>query len=192
MAGGKRGVIYLLNTADLGKMQPNDAGAAQWFFWDGSGGYMSPPCTDPNGIVYQDYIGGYQLFSTGAWFNNSVYIGADPGPIRQFTYSGGKLTAGTHSPTTSNEYGLGIMGTTPFVSANGASNGIVWAIDHGAPLQNAQSATPSSAVLRAYDATDLSKELYNSGMNGIGHGRIRYQVHLTDRSERKGVHRNRT
>lgn len=57
------------------------------------------------------------------------------------------------------------MGTTPFVSANGGSNGIVWTIDHGAPLQNASKATPSSAVLHAYLATDLSQELYNSATN---------------------------
>jgi len=166
MVGGKRGVIYLLNTNNMGKMQTNDAGAAQWLFW-GGGQYTGPACTDENGnSLTPALIAPYQLFSTGAWFNGSVYIGADPGPIRQFTYSGGKLTPGTVSPQTSGEYQSGIMGTTPFISANGGTSGIVWAIDHGAPLQNSSKATPSSAVLRAYDATDLSKELYNSSMNG--------------------------
>ena len=125
-------------------------------------------------------IAPYQLFSTGAWFNGSVYIGADPGPIRQFIYAGGQLTPGTVSPQTSSEYQSGIMGTTPFVSSNGGTNGIVWALDHGAPLQDSKNPTPSSAVLHAYDATDLSKELYNSGMTNCRYGRIRNQVHLAD------------
>jgi hypothetical protein len=165
MVGGKAGIVYLLNTNNMGGMQTGDAGAAQWFFW-GGGQYLGPQCTDGSGnLVPQGYIAPYQLFSTGAWFNGSVYIGADPGPIRQFIYAGGKLTPGTVSPQTSTEYQPGIMGTTPFVSANGGTNGIVWAVDHGAPLQNANSATPSSAVLHAYLATDLSQELYNSATN---------------------------
>jgi hypothetical protein len=162
MVGGKRGVIYLLNTNNMGKMQANDAGAAQWFFW-GGGEYTGPACNDENGNpVTPAQIAPYQLFSTGAWFNGSVYIGADPGPIRQFVYAGGQLTPATVSPQTSSEFQSGIMGTTPFVSANGGANGIVWALDHGAPLQNANKATPASAVLHAYDATNLANELYNS------------------------------
>ena len=166
MVGGKRGMIYLLNTNNLGKMQANDAGAAQWFFW-GGGEYIGPACNDENGNpVTPVKIAPYQLFSTGAWFNGSVYIGADPGPIRQFIYAGGQLTPATVSAQTSSEYQSGIMGTTPFVSANGGANGIVWALDHGAPLQNSNKATPASAVLHAYDATNLANELYSSATNG--------------------------
>jgi hypothetical protein len=166
MVGGKRGMVYLLNTNKMGNMQPNDAGAAQWFYW-GGGEYTGPPCNDQNGNpVTPVKIAPYQLFSTGAWFNGSVYIGADPGPIRQFVYAGGKLTPGTVSPETSPEFPQYIMGTTPFISANGGTNGIVWALDHGSPVQSGDpnKPPPSSAILRAYDATDLSKELYNSGM----------------------------
>jgi hypothetical protein len=166
MVGGKAGIVYLLNTGNMGKQQANDAGAAQWFFW-GGGQYTGPACTDGNGNpVTPGTIAPYQLFSTGAWFNGSVYIGADPGPIRQFIYAGGKLTPGTVSAQTSSEYQAGIMGTTPFVSSSGGSNGIVWTIDHGAPLQDSKNPTPSSAVLHAYDATNLASELYNSSTNG--------------------------
>ena len=38
-------------------------------------------------------------------------------------------------------------------------------IDPGFPLQGAGGNTPTSAVLRAYDAADLTKELYDSNMN---------------------------
>jgi hypothetical protein len=47
-------------------------------------------------------------------------------------------------------------GTTPAVSANGTTNGIVWAVENSSP-----------AVLHAYDATTL-QELYNSGQAANG------------------------
>ena len=46
-------------------------------------------------------------------------------------------------------------GTAPAVSANGAANGIVWAVENSNP-----------AVLHAYDAADLTHELYNSNQAG--------------------------
>jgi hypothetical protein len=49
-------------------------------------------------------------------------------------------------------------GPTPSVSSNGNSNGVVWMIQ--SDTQN-----NGSAVLRAYDATNLANELYNSNMN---------------------------
>jgi hypothetical protein len=48
-------------------------------------------------------------------------------------------------------------GTTPGISASGTANGIVWAIENSNP-----------AVLHAYDALDLSHELYNSGQAAAG------------------------
>jgi hypothetical protein len=44
------------------------------------------------------------------------------------------------------------------ISANGSTNGILWA------LQTAGTGVPG--ILHAYDATDLSKELYNSNQAG--------------------------
>jgi len=59
-------------------------------------------------------------------------------------------------------------GASPEVSASGASNGIVWAIDssqYGPPAQT----NPGAAVLHAYDATNLATELWNS-TQGTGNG----------------------
>ena len=55
-----------------------------------------------------------------------------------------------------------VTGTTPFISANGTADGIVWIIDHGNPLQ--ESATPTVAILRAFDASTMT-EIYNSSMS---------------------------
>src|SRR5262249_36233194 len=54
----------------------------------------------------------------------------------------------------------GFPGATPAISANGLSNGIVWAIQSDAFGVN------GPQVLHAYDATDVSHELYNSSQAG--------------------------
>src|SRR5262249_35624496 len=47
-------------------------------------------------------------------------------------------------------------GGTPSISANGTDDGIVWTLD----------VRGGAAVLHAYNADDLSQELYNSGQAG--------------------------
>jgi hypothetical protein len=58
------------------------------------------------------------------------------------------------------------MGTTTFVTANGTTNGIVWALDHTSTIGNPAKVDPKPAILHAYDALDLSHELWNSAQNG--------------------------
>jgi hypothetical protein len=82
-----------------------------------------------------------------------------PAGIRQFVYSG-KLSYGAETKPSILE---GTRGTTPFISADGTANGILWMIDTGRPLQT--SSTPTRSTLRAYDANDLGTELYSSGTN---------------------------
>ena len=56
----------------------------------------------------------------------------------------------------------GYPGATPVVSANGPTNGIVWALRTGQFNQN----PPGPAVLAAYDAADISRILYTSSQAG--------------------------
>jgi hypothetical protein len=162
LAGGKSGKLYLINTADLGGMQANDAGATQtlWFESDLTAPYTTT-CTDSKGKTWSTEINSYEIFGTGAYFGGAVYLGATPtlasvqGPLRAFTYNG-QLSQGAY---TRDSILMGSYGTTPFISANGSASGIVWMIDHGQPLQTG---TPTSAILRAYDAGSLT-EIYDSG-----------------------------
>jgi hypothetical protein len=87
-------------------------------------------------------------FATPAYFNNTVYYGAVGDSLRAFAIVNAKLVApaGSHSSA-----GFAYPGTTPSISANGTSAGIVWAVENG-----------SGGVLHAYDATNLGNELYNS------------------------------
>ncbi len=166
IAGGKQGKIYLVNSGNMGQQQANDAGATQtlWFESDLTPPYSSS-CVDSTGTHTTD-INSYEIFGTSAYFNGSVYLGITPtanvpAGIRQFVYAGGQLSYGTY---TSPSVQQNTRGTTPFVSANGASNGILWMIDQGLPLQNSTGGT-TNATLRAYDAASLATELYNSGAN---------------------------
>jgi hypothetical protein len=108
--------------------------------------------------IYQEIssqLGG-QVFSMPAYFNNTVYFGAVNDALKAFPIASGKL-AGTPSSQTTHAFGY--PGTTPSVSANVSANGIVWAIEN------------NGAVLYAYDAADLTKELYDSNQaaNGRDH-----------------------
>ena len=158
LAGGKGGKIYVVNATKLGGVKANDAGASQtlWFNND----HYPAQCTNTKtGEVYSTEIAGYQIFSTAAFFNGSVYLGTTAGPVEQFSNASGQLT---FTSSTDAQIADGTYGTTPFISANGTSDGIVWMLDHGAPIQDPINPTPSNAILRAYDASNLSLSLYDS------------------------------
>lgn len=168
VAGGKSGKLYLVDTGHLGKETANDFGATQTIYWDD--GLLSPyakSCTDSAG-TYTANIDPDEIFGTSAYYNGSVYLGATPstatapGGIRQFVYSGGYLAAYAVTSPNAQE---SVRGTTPFISSNGTNDGIVWMIDQGAPLQNPAGVSPTNATLRAYEAGDLGKELYDSSQN---------------------------
>ncbi|PYU57082.1 MAG: pyrrolo-quinoline quinone [Acidobacteria bacterium] len=108
--------------------------------------------------IYQEISGqlGGAVFSMPAFFNNTIYYGAVGDALKAFPIAGAKL-AGV--PSSQSTHSFGYPGTTPSVSANGAANGIVWAIEN------------SGAILFAYDATNLTTELYDSNQaaNGRDH-----------------------
>ena len=106
--------------------------------------------------IYQEIQGGLSgsVFSMPAYFNNTVYYGAVGDTIKAFAISNAQL-AGTPGSQTGNAFGY--PGATPSISANGTSNAILWAAENS-----------GSAVLHAYDATNLSHELYNSNQASGG------------------------
>lgn len=160
VAGGKAGKMYLINTANLGQLQPNDAGALQTLFF--SPGSSTQSCVDNHGNTVTGQAGTSSFYGTPAWFNGSFFVGNDPGPVKAFTYTSSHITAAGATPQSIAAFSYG---TTPFVSANGTDNGIVWVLDHGKPIQDPHSSTPASAILRAYDATNISHLLYSSAQN---------------------------
>jgi hypothetical protein len=126
VGAGKDGNIYVVNRDAMGKF---NAGSNNI--------YQTLSGVLPGGI-----------WSTPAYFNGTVFYGDVSGTLKAFAISSAKLAATPQSQSTAQ---FAFPGTAPSVSANGASNGIVWAHENANP-----------AVLHAYDATNLAHELYNS------------------------------
>jgi len=131
VGAGKDGNLYVVNRDDMGKFSGN------------------------NSNIYQELAGALPggVWAMPAYFNNTVYYGSVGSPIQAFSIGNAKLSA-TATAKTANSFGY--PGATPSVSANGAGNGIVWAVENTNP-----------AVLHAYNAGTLN-ELYNSNQASGG------------------------
>jgi hypothetical protein len=142
VGAGKDGNIYLVNQTNMGKFNST---------------------SNKN---YQEVRGvlGSGMWAMPAYFNGNVYFGPQLGSLKQFTYSSARLSTTAASATSiSYEY----PGTIPSVSANGNTNGIVWAIEHTKP-----------SILHAYDATNLANELYNSNQAANNRDRLGNASHF--------------
>jgi hypothetical protein len=95
-------------------------------------------------------------FTTPAFWEQNLYFVGIGDVIKAFHLDPqtGKMTA---SPTSQGTFVYPYPGAQPVVSSDGANNGIVWAVDYSTPT-----------VLHAYDATDISRELYVSPSLGVG------------------------
>jgi hypothetical protein len=146
---GKDENMYIADSANLGKYNPeNNFALYEELPRIFSGTNNTPP--DAHG-----QSGG--MWAMPAYFNGTLYFGPVRGPITAFPFQNARLTtSSSHSPTV-----YGYPGSQLSISANGTSNGIVWAVEtvgkggfEGLPTK--------AAILHAYDATNLAHELYNS------------------------------
>lgn len=103
--------------------------------------------------IYQQITG--QLagaeFAKPSYFNGTVYFAAVGDALKAFPVTSAKLAA---TPFSQSAHVFTYPGASPTISANGATNGIVWAVDN------------SGASLHAFDATNLGNELYDSSTTG--------------------------
>ena len=123
LGGGKDSTVYVADRDNMGKFSAS------------------------SNQIYQAIAMPGTLFSAPAYFSGTVYLAAVSDALKAFPITNAKLAS---VPASQSSHVFGYPGATPSVSANGASNGIVWAIEN------------SGAILFAYDATDLTKELYDS------------------------------
>lgn len=126
VGAGKDANIYIVDRDSMGKFNSN------------------------SNNIYQEIQGALAggVFSTPAFFNNSIYYGAVGDSIKAFSIVNAQLVT---TPTSLTANAFPYPGATPSISANGSNNAILWAAENSNP-----------AVLHAYDATNLAKELYNS------------------------------
>ena len=97
------------------------------------------------------------IYATPAYWNGHVYVLASNDYLRDFALERGKLA---EKPVAVGAQRFGNPGATPAVSANGTRNGIVWLIE-----TKAWNGSDRPAVLHAYDAANVARELYTSEQN---------------------------
>jgi hypothetical protein len=144
VTAGKAGEIYLIDRDNMGHFDPN-----------------------ANHVV-EDLPGALNAqLGNPAYFNGAVYY-ATPGfgtdNAKEFSIVNGALST---SPVSKSPDTFSWRGGTVSVSANGTSNGIVWALDGG------------SNQLRAYSAAGFGTELYTSAQAANGRDALGTVVKFT-------------
>ncbi len=138
VAAGKSGRIYLLDRDNMGRFQS---------------GSDSQIVQSLDGLAPGGQNGSY---ATPAFFNNTLYYIGMNDTLKAFIMTNGLIS--TAAPVQGSTT-FGTKGSTsPTISANGTSNAIVWA------LQSDGQNPVTAAVLRAYNATNVAQELYNSSL----------------------------
>jgi len=99
---------------------------------------------------------GAQSFGAPAYWNGHVFYFLMNDYLRDYALQNGRLSA---QPVAKSNTNINDPGT-PAISANGAKNGIVWIVS-----TKVWNGPDQPAVLFAYDAADVSRELYNSTQN---------------------------
>jgi len=149
IAGGKQGFVYVLNRDNLGMYSTNDGAVLQEF----------PLIPGETGSTVKD-----ALFSSPAYWNDTVYFAPIASPILAFPLSGGLL--GT--PLTTGSYAAL---HSPSISADGNTDGILWAIN--------------GTQLLAFDAASLQL-LYTSNQAANGRDKLPAVGHFVTQTVANG------
>jgi hypothetical protein len=97
------------------------------------------------------------VMGASAYWNGRVYSLWSGDVIKAFALSSGRLS---DAPVSKGSHVFTDPGATPTVSANGTKDGIVWVVE-----TRTWNGNDRPAVLRAFDAADVARELYSSEMN---------------------------
>lgn len=139
--------IYLLNQNDLGEYNATKDQIVEEVN-GATNGYWSNPA--------------YWQGSSSAY----VYLAGTTGDagkgdyLKMYSVSDGLISTAPVAESTN----VLPVGATPSVSANGMSDGIVWAVERRDSLDTQPGM--KAAILYAYDATNVATMLYNSGQDG--------------------------
>lgn len=133
LTGGKLGEIYVLNRDQL----------------TSDNTYYCNGCLRDREIIQTFDLSQNEFAAVPAYWNGNVYFWANGDNLKACSMIDGQISP----PTSKSHESASYPGSTPVVSSNGATNGIVWAVDrnYGGPT-----------ILRAFDATNVANLLYGS------------------------------
>ncbi len=113
------------------------------------------PAGNTGAVQVFSMLGG--VYAAPAYWNGHVYVLATNDYLKDFALVRGQLS---EAPVAIGTRRFGNPGATPAISANGSRDGIVWLIE-----TKAWNGADRPAVLHAFDAADVSHEIYNSEQN---------------------------
>jgi len=150
---GKTGDLYLLNRSNPGQYQAGDAGAFQSF-------QASPVCSSK--VYNRCYeIHHMTIWPRGGGLTSYLYIWPWQDSLKAYAFTATGLNT---TPASLNANPQGFPGGMLAVSANGTSNGILWAVTSATEYLG--NGVIPTGILHAFDATNVANELWNSTMNG--------------------------
>ena len=144
----KEGRLFVVNTATMGNYNAGGDNQIPQEFMVGAN-----TCSDAITVDVAEGTTWNRLYGTPSYWNGNLYAAASNTTLKQYRFENGLLNP---TPTATSPTAYGLRGANSIVSANGIQNAIVWV--------NEKSAA-GAGILHAYDATDVSKELWNSTMN---------------------------
>ena len=147
ISGGKEGVIYVLDRNHLGKLETANEGPLQRF--KATEGCGRKDCSQTLGTAYWDRN------ATGV-----LYVWDKTDSLRAYDFIDDRFVT---TPSAVSEVKPG-MSSGPSISANGSdtASGIVWAVTTQSTRNYAREI---QGILRAFLASDITREIYNSDMN---------------------------
>ncbi len=149
----KEGTIYLLDRNNLGKYCVN----------------QTPACINSDSQIVQEIPNAtVGIWGSPAYWNGYVYWGGGNDNtliedyLKAFSFNANNSGLLSTAPTSQSTNLFGFSSPSPSISANGATNGILWGLDNSAFYAGGCVNGAPCQVLYAYDATNLGKMLYNS------------------------------
>jgi hypothetical protein len=176
----KEGKFFVLDRGTLGGYSPTDSGAIEEVppptgsMWANWGGFWSAP-------AYWKWTNSQSGTSRSVYYSvRGASAGSSPLPITMYTLNTSSPLISMNGPTSfTNKEGFCGYGATPSLSSDGATGGILWAIEATNTFNQGTAGSGSCPsgrtepgtdytylALHAYDATNLGTEFYNGrGLN---------------------------
>lgn len=138
VAGTKDGKIYLIDRDNMGKF--NSTSNSQ---------IVQVIDLNPASVTSGTRP---RMYSSPTYWNGFVYFAPANTSMKAFKLQNGQMTLSSTSA-----HAFSGRGGVPVISANGSTNGIVWVAE--------RNMSTGAGTLRAYNATNLGTELYDSNQN---------------------------
>lgn len=148
----KEGRVYVIDRNAMGNYRTDaDSQIVDWV--------LINSLTCSSGSIPADGHTGNRIYGSMSYFNQSVYVGPANTSMQRYAIDdNGDLTLASHTNNS-----LQTRGANSVISANGTSNAILWVTEFATDTHQ--------TILRAYDAMDLSHQLWDSTSSNDSVGR---------------------